>query len=169
MRLLGLFRKCHLVTLIIGGRLSSNIATAETHFYHAEEDRWQSGPRLKSARSHHDAAFVVDRTTGERSLVVAGGYANRGALDSVEILHSNSNAWIRGPKLPARRNALAMVHVNMDIIAIGGHDGSTWPSDMFRYFCSNGSCQWTRMTQTLRTPRNQVAVISVPNSLTDCH
>ena len=71
---------------MIGGSVNREISS-KTWFYNHTNTEFTPGPELKQARKNHAAGVVTDKKTGEKIIVVSGGYdPDYSTLKSTELL-----------------------------------------------------------------------------------
>ena len=110
---------------IIGGIKNDGEASRETWIVNPENNfEIVKGPSLRFARYSHSCGKM--ELDGEVVIIVAGGYNDEQALNSVEILRPNKTeeGWIHGPDLPCKMYDSCMV-TSFDgkgVILIGGFD-----------------------------------------------
>ena len=66
----------------------------------------------------------------------------------------------------------SMVTFQNDVITIGGWDGYSSMSALYRMICDNDIpneyCTWTKMSQELRIPRHDAVSIFIPDEALEC-
>ena len=63
----------------------------------------------------------------------------------------------------------SIVSIGGDIIVIGGADSNEKAqSDLYKFSCNNGDCQWTNLEQKLQNPRRGMVAMVVPDDFFDC-
>eukprot|EP00760_Papus_ankaliazontas_P029121 PhM_4_TR4142/c0_g1_i1/m.22041 len=73
-----------------------------------------------------------------RKVYVFGGRNTLERLDSVEIFDVLEQTWSQGPPMPAVRSAPGCVPIRGKIYVIGGYDGTSEHSSVFRYDVESG-------------------------------
>jgi len=101
----------------IGGTVSQNSALSDVDKYFLANNTWRTVQPLNTARNAPGAA-------GLDGLLYAFGGIGNGLvpLTSTEIYNPNTNTWVFGPSLSARRWNLGAVQRCTEIYAIGGYD-----------------------------------------------
>ena len=80
----------------------------------------------------------------------------------------NSHFLFAGKPLPKPLYSHAIVSLGGDIIVIGGWDNDNRQSDLYKFSCSDGECEWTTMDQKLLKPRSSMVAMVVPDDFFDC-
>ena len=77
-----------------------------------------------------------------------------------------------GPPLPKPLSSHAMVHIDGDLVVIGGKTPTKHyldvSSDLLRLSCSNGKCNWFQLPQKLQTPRYSMVAVVLPDDFLGC-
>ena len=71
------------------------------------------------------------------------------------------------------RWAHAMVNLEGDLVVIGGQvqideKNLEISSDLLRLTCSNGNCNWEKLSQQLKNPRSNMVAIVLPDEFLEC-
>ena len=79
---------------------------------------------------------------------------------------------ILGPRLPHSMARHSMVTFQNDVITIGGWDGHSSMTALYRMKCNNDIpneyCTWTKMSQELRIPRHDAVSMLIPDEALEC-
>ncbi len=125
---------------------------------------------INNRRNSHSCGVIKDTETGDKILVVAGGYSFGSTTASTEMLsldNAETASWIHGQDLP---KPSVMTRDGYTMLFIGGGRRSKDDKDktIYRYRCSNWICEWTLMEQELELAREYFFAAIVPASLVEC-
>ena len=68
--------------------------------------------------------------------------------------------------MPKKLKGLSAVVLNGDLYTIGGRDeNGDLQTAIHRLSCSSGNCAWTTMDQELKTGKENLVAMAVPNDL----
>jgi hypothetical protein len=168
--------------LVIAGRHNGGDSSERTYYFTLGEEKWTDGPSLNFPRFGHSCGEIRrDKESQEMSIIVAGGFGRRGYfMSSVEILHTGSNEWQKGPELPNDIAYSQMVKDKMGgVVLIGGSEqfyDTDHQDDEIIYDLENlyqlqhggPEAVWTKMELKLKTRRNWHTAFMVPDNMVDC-
>jgi len=135
--------------------------SSKTWFYSHKNKEFTPGPQLKEGRNLHAAGLVTDKQTGEKIIIVSGGFDGRlNILKSTELLIDGS--WQQGPDMPRKLVGHKMVSIGQDLIVIGGADENLERSkDIFRMKCISRDCSWKKLKQQLKYARRDFVAMPI--------
>merc|ERR1712018_487120 len=136
------------------------ISSKQTWFYSHKNKEFTPGPQLKEGRGGHTAGLVTDKQTGEKIIIVSGGFDGRlNILKSTELLIDGS--WQQGPDMPRKLAGHKMVSIGQDLIVIGGSKNLLYSKDIFRLECKSRNCSWKKLKQQLKYGRDSFVAMPI--------
>jgi hypothetical protein len=154
---------------LAGGRSNSGSYRSEAYLYNRVTEQWSQVNRLMTTgRQWHACAAITNMTTGEREVVVSGGYNNSGELYSVEIYSVARNQWREGRDLPIPiRYSSAVTPSNFYssyFYLVGGLSNSLNLDNVYRYDAVSEKGEWTLMSSRLNTGRYRTTAMMLDGS-----
>ena len=153
----------------------------ETYYLNIDCNEWKRGPHLKIAREGHTAGVLIDHATRTQIVAVVGGWDIHGNyIDSVELLLHGQNDWMAGifihyfeyfliqtefvqfcvgPSLNTGLSDHQMVRIGLDLIVLGGFNGSRRTAILYKLSCTNNQCEWETLSQKLAIPKDNFVAI----------
>ena len=107
---------------------------------------WERIQPVRPGRSDAGAVCVRDRVW------VVGGFDGQNCLSSVEVLHTGTGRWSRGPALLTGRSGLSCAYLGGWIYAAGGSDGSSRLRSVERI--KPGASRWERVADMINHRSN---------------
>ena len=153
---------------LIGGYQTNKNPSANTYFFNSENENWIDGPELWTVRGDHSCARIKkDGQSSQYSVIAAGGNNFDGLLSSVEILEEGANEWVTGPELPREISSSSMVeYSDGGVFLIGGYSERRVIDTIF--YLAHGQSEWVEMPQKLKTGRQLVSSLLVPDEIAYC-
>ena len=171
--------------IVIGGKSAEQTEYAEARTWHMDDvnpdglnnNDWIQGPVLDYGRVSHSCGLLLDQSTNEPVIVIAGGSRQyyHEAIQAVEYLVWRSDLELErqdGTSLPVPLMDCASI-VTPDLaslLLIGGTAGVESDTLDTIYTCTMTAmdCIWTLMDQRLKDPRSRAVAMLVPDSMTRC-
>jgi len=145
--------------LTIGGSAGGLNVHGKVDRYDSEGNYLDSLPDLATPRWQH--ACTTFFTNSEQVLLVAGGLKRPGprpTLASTEI-YSNG-VWRPVGNLPRALSGLKAAHVNQQVVVTGGSDDEkNYRDEVLQYGYVGTYDTWTQMTEKMKVPRGDHAVV----------
>ena len=153
---------------LIGGYQSNKYPVGITYFFNSDNENWIEGPQLKNVRSNPSCARIKENSQSSKySVIAAGGNNGVVQLSSVEILEEGANEWVAGPELPREISTSSMVeYSDGGVFLIGGNSKVGVVDTIF--YLAHGQSEWVEMPQKLKTGRQLVSSLLVPDEIANC-
>jgi DNA-binding CsgD family transcriptional regulator len=141
---------------LIGGENSEGI-TAATHRYNPETDLWEPLQDKPTAVTDIQAAVHGGQ------IYVPGGRTPSGDITNLlEIYDPGANKWTKGPSLPVRLSAFALIAYEGKLYLFGGWDGENYSNRVFAF--DPDQMEWTEKSP-LPSARAYVSAVVVLNKI----
>ena len=121
---------------VIGGESAKGVSSAILE-YEADNDTWSALADKPTPVSEVKAAVI-----GEKIYVPGGQLADGSATDILEVFNPRVNSWETKASLPEKLSGYALVSFEGQLYLFGGHNGSHYSAQVYRY--DPQSDQWQK-------------------------
>ncbi len=121
---------------VIGGESVKGVSSTILQ-YETDNNTWRALADKPTPVSEVKAAVI-----GEKIYVPGGQLANGSATDKLEVFNPRLNRWETKASLPEKLSGYALVPFEGQLYLFGGHDGTHYSSQVYRY--DPQSDQWQK-------------------------